>query len=377
MNDSNMEKNNLKGHRERARKRLLKGEKLSDEQLLELLLMYGIPQKDVKPLAKELLAEHGTIEAVLDANNKVLAKKTLIKENTVALFKLFKVLAIRFNSKHTINKTAEPEQTNLFGSPYDKENKIPHKDNEKSLPIFANAVTRDSLEILPQLPETQDINAITAFIKNNLHYNSGESRNRYANYVVKRLFSGGNVDLSLIRFGHSFVNTPDLQDVCFYKYIHAEPFLHQIIIELLLPSISKGFVKRNEIVQYTDATFPNMKSNDKCVQAIVDVLVKTNMCKLQKQELTLKNRKPNLASFTYILHSEFKEPGMYAHNLLKGNSYISAMLWEPDCIEAMLYELRNNGYISKVSNIDGIKQFTTKYHLAEITEMLIMRKGQN
>lgn len=368
MNESNMENTNLKGHRERVRNRLLKGEILSDEQLLELLLMYGIPQKDVRPLAKNLLEEFDSLEAVINTDHKVLMKKALVKENTVALFKLFKILAIRYNNKRTNNKTAEPEQINLFGKPIDK---------EKGLQIFTNAVTRDMLMILPLLPETRNINVITAFIKKNLHYNSEESRKRYTHYIVKRLFPDGIADCSLIRFGHSFVNTSDLQDVCFYRFLHAEPLLHKIMTELFLPSISRGFVKRNEIVQFTDAIFPNLKSNDKCVQAIVDVLVKTNMCKLQKQELTLKNRKPNIASFTYILHSEFKEPGMYAHNLLKGNSYIAAMLWEPNYTEEMLYELRNNGYISKVSNIDGIKQFTTKYHLEEITELLIMQKGQN
>jgi hypothetical protein len=376
MNECNMENKNLKGHRERVRSRLLKGEILPEEQLLELLLMYGIPQKDVRPLAKELLAEYGTLEAVLDTDYKILIKKSLIKENTAALFRLIKVIINRHNCKRSIHKTAESEQVNFFGSLKDKENKLPHTPPGKNIQFFANAVTRDSLEILPQLPETQDISALTVFIRNNLHYNSEESRHRYANYVVKRLFPSGKVDLALIRFGHSFVNTQDLRDVCFYRYLHAEPLLRKTIEDLIVPAISRGFIKRDEIVQYVDTIFPGMKSNRKCVLAIVDVLVKTNICKLQKQEITFRNRKPNVASFVYILHSEFQEPGMYDSNLLKNNPYITAMLWDSDCIDEILYDLRNYGYISKVSNIDGIKQFTTKYHLAEITEILIGRKGQ-
>lgn len=376
MNECNMENKNLRGHRERARKRLLKGENLSDGQLLELLLMYGIPQKDVRPLANELLTEHGSLESVLDVDCKILTKKSLIKENTATLFKLLRLLIDRNVSKHTIHKTAEPEQFDLFGSFPDKENKSRHTKTDKTLQLFANAVIRDSLDILPQLPETQDLAELTVFIRNNLHYNSVESRHRYTNYVLKRLFPNGKVNLPLIRFGHSFVNTQDLRDVCFNKYLHAEPLLRKTMEDLIVPAISRGFIKRDEIVQYIDAIFPGMKSNSKCVLAIVDVLIRTNICKLQKQEITFRNRKPNIASFVYILHSEFQEPGMYDCNLLKNNPYITAMLWDSDCIDEILYESRNYGYVSKISNIDGIKQFTTKFHLAEITEILIGRKRQ-
>ena len=45
-----------KGHRQRLRDRFVKGEgeSRSEEALLELLLTYAIPQKDVQPLAKRL-----------------------------------------------------------------------------------------------------------------------------------------------------------------------------------------------------------------------------------------------------------------------------------------------------------------------------------
>jgi len=57
------------GHRERLRERFLRaGAKgLQDYELLELLLSYAIPRKDVKPQAKELLRRFGSLAAVLDA----------------------------------------------------------------------------------------------------------------------------------------------------------------------------------------------------------------------------------------------------------------------------------------------------------------------
>jgi DNA repair protein RadC len=57
------------GHRGRLRDRLLKdgARSMPDYELLELLLTFAIPRRDVKPLAKRLLARFGSFKKVLDA----------------------------------------------------------------------------------------------------------------------------------------------------------------------------------------------------------------------------------------------------------------------------------------------------------------------
>jgi len=57
------------GHRERLRDRAVAGglSALPDYELLELFLFRSIPKKDVKPLAKQLLARFGSLGAVLGA----------------------------------------------------------------------------------------------------------------------------------------------------------------------------------------------------------------------------------------------------------------------------------------------------------------------
>lgn len=57
------------GHRDRLRQRFIQGgpESLPDYELLELVLFLVIPMKDVKPLAKDLLAHFGSFAAVLNA----------------------------------------------------------------------------------------------------------------------------------------------------------------------------------------------------------------------------------------------------------------------------------------------------------------------
>src|SRR5881296_1447249 len=57
------------GHRARLRQRFLEAgsEAVSDYELLELILFRAIPQRDLKPLAKALIARFGSFAEVLAA----------------------------------------------------------------------------------------------------------------------------------------------------------------------------------------------------------------------------------------------------------------------------------------------------------------------
>lgn len=78
------------GHRERVLKKFLQygGDVFADYELLELLLMQAIPRKDVKPLAKELLARFGNLSAVIQADPEQLKQIKGIGEHTVAFLKM-------------------------------------------------------------------------------------------------------------------------------------------------------------------------------------------------------------------------------------------------------------------------------------------------
>lgn len=64
------------GHRERLRERFQRSglDGFHDHEVLEFLLTYAIPRRDVKPIAKGLLAEFGTLAAVFDAPPELLQR---------------------------------------------------------------------------------------------------------------------------------------------------------------------------------------------------------------------------------------------------------------------------------------------------------------
>lgn len=81
------EKPHYHGHRQRLRTRFLEAgaEAMQDYELLELILFAAIPQRDVKPLAKDLLAHFKSIKGVMNADTDAL-KNAGLGDAAVALF---------------------------------------------------------------------------------------------------------------------------------------------------------------------------------------------------------------------------------------------------------------------------------------------------
>ena len=78
------------GHRQRLRERFAKGgiAALADYETLELLLTYGIPRKDTKQIAKDLIKRFKTITSVLQADPEQLKEVEGLGENATAFLRL-------------------------------------------------------------------------------------------------------------------------------------------------------------------------------------------------------------------------------------------------------------------------------------------------
>lgn len=95
--DNSIRPPHFTGHRQRLRQRFLCGgaDALPDYEMLELLLCLGIPQKDVKPLAKDLLARFGGFAEVMNADATTLMEVPGVKENAAAAIKIVGAAARR------------------------------------------------------------------------------------------------------------------------------------------------------------------------------------------------------------------------------------------------------------------------------------------
>lgn len=372
-----------KGHRQRLRERFASGEESSrsEEALLELLLTYAIPQKDVQPLAKRLLSEYGSLPALLENSMETLCQFDGVKENSAVLLKLVDWIRRHYGPKRHEKETRKPlRQTTLFEASSPELEQAPsavaEPRREKVIQrygteMFGKAVLKEAIEILPRLPDSESLDEIRSFLRAKLHFSAEQTRQRYANYIIRRMFPNGYADAPLLLFAKAFPDSQELRDVCFYRFLLSEPLEVEIIEDLILPNLGTGRLSRERIRKRLAEKFPEAKSIVDCGKAIVDALTAGGVVKADRTKISFAYREIPVASFAFILHSEFQEPGMYDIRKLDENRMIRAMLWNPERLLHALYELRNQGLISKISEIDNIRQFTTKHTLAGVVEQIV------
>lgn len=95
--EKTVKKPHYHGHRERLRARFRThgAESLPDYELLELLLFRAIPMRDIKPLAKQLLAHFGSFADVLAASPSRLSEINGLGDGAITELKLIEAAAKR------------------------------------------------------------------------------------------------------------------------------------------------------------------------------------------------------------------------------------------------------------------------------------------
>lgn len=145
----------------------------------------------------------------------------------------------------------------------------------------------------------------------------------------------------------------------------------EFIEAVILQRIGAGFITRKSIEDYLRLRFPASKAIKDGTAAICEALFGAEVATKKSNNILFAFRSIQIVSFAFVLHSEFPEPGMYDIRKLEENRMIRAMLWNPERLLHSLYELRNQGLISKVSEIDNFRQFTTKHTLAGVVEQIV------
>jgi DNA repair protein RadC len=229
---------------------------------------------------------------------------------------------------------------------------------------------RDAIDVLPRLPDTDSAEEIRAYLRGSLHYSSAQSRERVAAYVMRRLFPAGTPDRALRLFARHYADRQALRDAAFYRFCLAEPLTFALTDDLVLPAIAAGQLDRGRLRAYLAERFPSSRSLIKCVQAFADALGPAGIAHVDRGAIHVAYRDIALPSFAFVLHSEFPAPGMYPIAKLEGNRAVRALLWNPDQVLPALYELRNRGILSKVSEIDSVRQFTTRLTLERAVEVM-------
>ena len=186
------------GHRERLRLRFSENpHSLSEVELLELLLTYAIPRRDVSELAHELLRHFGTLHGLLTTPVSDLEHIPGLGGSTTLFIQVLQRLLIQSQSSQEGTSTMSNPQLNLFeeipGGDESKGRKaiIRKAPRVKTMRVFANDEVATSLKFLPEVERFQSLESYKQFLLDHLPYNSSETRLRRANAILERFFPDG------------------------------------------------------------------------------------------------------------------------------------------------------------------------------------------
>lgn len=146
-NDNNESKrHHYLGHRERLRKRFnVAGiQSLQEYEIVELLLTYVIPRRDVKPIAKKLIEKFGSIKGIMEANEDELKSISYIKDKFVTLLYLIKEINSIYKKQKALDLSVKYDLESLasycienFGSKKEEEFHVFYLDS--GLKIISNS----------------------------------------------------------------------------------------------------------------------------------------------------------------------------------------------------------------------------------------------
>jgi len=365
------------GHRARLRRRFAADPAaLSDVELLELILTFAIPRLDVAPQASALLDRFGSPAGILAAPYEELLEVSGIGEGTAlflrALGQLSHTGAGRGGEPETAHAptsvTPVPVQAALFPPETETPDEMSSPGSapataRNGIHTFANDESANALIFLPQAARYATLEDFRTFLNERLPYNSASTRHRRANYILDRFFRDDRLDTPLTYFAAHCASAEDLKPAVFCHLLRAEPLAAKVAEELVWPALPVGRLGREDIREFVLRFLPDLgaASQAKVLQAIFNAYTVLGVGVGDGAVLRFQAHPGTLEGLLYVLTAEFTGPGMYTFEALEASPLRRWLLWDRDWLRRQLANLADLGIISKVSEIDTLRQFTLPF----------------
>lgn len=242
---------------------------------------------------------------------------------------------------------------------------------ECEIRVYAKELVPQARKVIPKAARFSDIASYRKHLHETLPYNAVATRKRNANYLIGRFFPGEHLHPDLVAFAAAAERHRSLGDVLFYLTCRTEKMVAMVAESLIWPSLADGGLPRSRIQDFIKTHFPRSRSAKQVSSAIVRTYTGFGVATATRTRMNVAQRQGHLAALAYIMHLEFPEPGMYSFDKLLDGPMHKWLLWDRKWIADQLYMLRHHKLLSKVSEIDNIRQFTTKYSLAEAVDHIL------
>jgi len=233
---------------------------------------------------------------------------------------------------------------------------------EPEMRTYANDEVANALEVIPRAAQFDSFDAFKDYLVQNLPYNSQSTRKRRASYILERFFADERLDTPLTYYAAQCSSHEDLKPVVFYHVLKAEPLAAKVAEELIWPALPLGRTEREDVRALILQHLPDASkaSQAKMLQALFKTYEILSVAAEDGTGLRFHIHEGTLPAFLYVLTAEFPKPGMYSFEELEHGPMRHWLLWDREWMRRQLYNLRDLGIVSKISEIDTIRQFTLR-----------------
>lgn len=258
----------------------------------------------------------------------------------------------------TKNNTQMPYQPNLLASSSDSP-----AAGSREVRVFAEDEIVSTLRHLPAAGKQTSFGAYKSYLRTHLPYNSAETRQRRASYILERFYPEEDLNNLLTLFTLQNQSPESLQAVVFYHLAKAEPLLARVADQLVYPALPIGKVDRDQLKDFIAACLPKIKpaSQRKVLRSLFHAYDLLGVGRTDSDTIKFQLHPGNLHAFVYILASEYPEPGMHSFESLFAGPAHRWLLWDREWMRLQLYALRDMKVVSKVSEIDTMRQFSLAF----------------
>lgn len=382
-------------HRERLRERFVHGDPSSrtDEALLELLLTYGIPRRDVQPLAKSLLARFGTLDQALAADPSALQLVDGVGPHVSTLLNLADQICLaRVKSTPASEAqqmaddaqdvTPQPGARSTPSLPL-AQSEIPldipgqselplgkEPPTDKASKTIQDALIAEGLLALKIAHEAKSPQELQELLVKRLGQNSMVTRRRYSHSLLKWFFPDGLSGL-LPLVWRAYEDEAISIDLLRWSYLNQEPILGRCVADALFPCENGLVVPPTYFDKYLQDHLGEPPAENTRKR------LKTNLKKLGFLDRA-KGKADRLlpvpvqkTSFLIVFHHLFAPRAVRTvelRNLLANPFWKYLGYKSEDAVRSLLREADAAGLVGKYVVADQLEQVTTCFTLDEILE---------
>lgn len=229
---------------------------------------------------------------------------------------------------------------------------------------------KDALLALPQIESFTDEASFQLHLRDHLPQNSLETRDRYAQNLMRWFFPDGIRGLA----GQVWLNYRNAnlaEEVLRYLYLRAEPMVGAAVVNALFPIAENAKIPGSYLTNFIRERFGD-STPLKSIERVKSNLRKLGFLSREKGHAdTLRALAPSTTSFLVVLHHAFAQgeaSSVEFKRIAEDNSWKYLGFKSEDQLRAILRDSLSKGLLSKYVVADRLESITFRFSFCEFVE---------